>query len=158
MVHTHFISISILSCFCGILVISCESHEQKADHAFELVKEEKMMFPDSANIDQEIIEEPTKVAFVKKNETLDEWNIFRVEVEKKIRTNELAIKEIKNMSNADLKLLKKMTSIEQDNNDVIKKMDEYKEEEKVRWENFKTTINHNTQEISIELKDIKLNN
>ena len=51
-----------------------------------------------------------------------------------------------------------MVSLEKDNNDLRKNMDQYKEEVKVMWENFKTKMNHDVNEIHIELKDIKLNN
>jgi len=152
-----FFSSTIISCFSAIILISCESHEQKADEVFEHVKEEKMMSKDSAIINKALLP-PDKTDPLKKNEYVDEWTKFKMETEKKIVANENLIKEIKTIPNASAKLLKQVTSLEQDNNALRKEMDVYKEEAKLMWENFKTQINHDVNEIGIELKDIKLSN
>ncbi|OFY84766.1 MAG: hypothetical protein A3F72_05775 [Bacteroidetes bacterium RIFCSPLOWO2_12_FULL_35_15] len=143
-----------------MILVSCESHEQNTDNAFEQVKEEKMISNenDSDSVIKEIIEEPKKLESAMKNENPDEWTKFKIETEKKIRANENKIKEIKGIPNADSKLLRTIISLEKDNNDLRKQMDEYYEEMKVKWENFKTKINHNINEIGIQLKDIKINN
>lgn len=155
---TNFITLIIAGLFSATILISCESHEQKADDAFELVKEEKMLSSD-INIDSPIvIQESIKTDLVKKNDSPDEWTLFKVETEKKIFSNESKIKEIKGIPNADTKLFRRVASLEKDNNDLRIKMDEYKGEEKARWENFKTMVNHDANEIGIELKDIKINN
>ena len=152
----------ILIIGCSLLtgVISCESHEQKADEAFEMVKEEKKLTKDTLLTIQDITVEEKKTDVVKEKEKehLSEWDKFKSETEKKILLNEDLIKEIKGKSNANAKLLKTMVSLEKDNNDLRKNMDQYKEEVKVMWENFKTKMNHDVNEIHIELKDIKLNN
>jgi len=147
-------------CFSVMILVSCESHEQNTDNAFEQVKEEKMISNenDSDSVIKEIIEEPKKLESAMKNENPDEWTKFKIETEKKIRANENKIKEIKGIPNADSKLLRTIISLEKDNNDLRKQMDEYYEEMKVKWENFKTKINHNINEIGIQLKDIKINN
>lgn len=150
----------ILIIGCSLLtgVVSCESHEQKADEAFEMVKEEKKLTKDTLLTIQDITVEEKKTDVVKEKEHLTEWDKFKSETEKKILLNEDLIKEIKGKSNANAKLLKTMVSLEKDNNDLRKNMDQYKEEAKVMWENFKTKMNHDVNEIHIELKDIKLNN
>ena len=152
----------ILIIGCSLLtgVVSCESHEQKADEAFEMVKEEKKLTKDTLLTIQDITVEEKKTDVVKEKEKehLTEWDKFKSGTEKKILLNEDLIKEIKGKSNANAKLLKTMVSLEKDNNDLRKNMDQYKEEVKVMWENFKTKINHDVNEIHIELKDIKLNN
>lgn len=152
----------ILIIGCSLLtgVVSCESHEQKADEAFEMVKEEKKLTKDTLLTIQDITVEEKKTDVVKEKEKehLTEWDKFKSETEKKILLNEDLIKEIKGKSNANAKLLKTMVSLEKDNNDLRKNMDQYKEEVKVMWENFKTKMNHDVNEIHIELKDIKLNN
>ena len=150
----------ILIIGCSLLtgVVSCESHEQKADEAFEMVKEEKKLTKDTLLTIQDITVEEKKTDVVKEKEHLTEWDKFKSETEKKILLNEDLIKEIKGKSNANAKLLKTMVSLEKDNNDLRKNMDQYKEEVKVMWENFKTKMNHDVNEIHIELKDIKLNN
>ncbi len=156
--NTNFISIIIAGFFSATMLISCESHEQKADEAFELVKEEKMLSND-VNIDTlVVIQESSKIDQVKKNESPDEWTLFKIETEKKIFLNENKIKGIKGIPNTDTKFFRKVASLEKDNNDLRRKMDEYKGEEKARWENFKTMLNHDVNEIAIELKDITINN
>lgn len=152
-----FLSSTIISCFSAIILFSCESHEQKADEVFEQVKVERMMSKDTAIINK-ALQPPEKTDPLKKNEYIDEWTKFKMETERKIVANENLIKEIKTIPNASAKLLKEVTSLEQENNDLRKEMDVYKEEAKVLWENFKTQINHDVNKIGIDLKDIKINN
>ena len=156
--NANFISKIVTACFSIMIFVSCKSHEQKADGAFEIVKQEKLLSKDSNVISKEIIEEPKKAEPVKKIETQDEWTKFKMETEKKILSNEKKIKEIKVIPNADAKLLRKITSLEKDNNDLRRQLDQYSEDVKVKWENFKATMNHDVNEIDIELKDIKINN
>lgn len=158
--NVNFISRIVAVCFSVMILVSCESHEQESDDAFEQVKEEKMISNEnnSDSVIKEIIEEPKILKSAMKNENLDEWTKFKIETEKKIHTNENKIKEIKGIPNTDSKLIRTLLSLEKDNNDLRKQMDEYQEEIKVKWENFKTKINHDVNEIGIELKDIKINN
>lgn len=154
----NFISITLTCCLLAMILVSCASHGQKGDDAFERVKEEKMLPKDSNAISKEIIEEPKKIEPVKKNEIQDEWTRFKIETEKKIISNENKIKAIKITPNTNAKLLRKVTSLEKDNNDLRRQMDEYKEEVKAKWESFKATMNHDINEIDIELKDMTVNN
>ena len=148
----------ITGCLLIMGLVSCESHEQKADEAFDMVKEEKKLTKDTPLTIQDITVEEKKPEVIKEKEHLSDWDKFKSETEKKIQLNESLIKEIKGKPNANSKLLKNMISLEKDNNDLRKNMDQYKEEVKVMWENFKTKMNHDVNEIEIELKDIKLNN
>jgi hypothetical protein len=95
---------------------------------------------------------------VKKIETQDEWTKFKNEVEKKIHLNENKIKEIKGLPNTNAALLRKVTNLEKDNNDLKLRMDEYKEEMKVKWEMFQAAMNHIINEIDIELNTLKTDN
>jgi hypothetical protein len=151
-------TIIISTCFLSMALFSCESHEQSADDAFENVKEEKTKLKDSVIVAKELIPETNKTEPVRKTESIDEWTKFKMDAEKKITANEITIKTIKGIPNANAKLLRQVTSLEKDNNDLRKQMDVYKEEVKVMWENFKTKINHDVNEISIELKDLTVNN
>jgi len=151
-------SIIISCCFSLIVFVSCESPEQKTDNAFELVKEEKMMAKDSFIVEKEINKVPTKVEVVIKNESVDEWKKFKFETEKKILVNENKIKEIKGIPDSNTKLYRQVTTLEKNNNDLRKQMDEFNEEMKVKWESFKVKINHDVNEIGIELQDLQVNN
>ena len=79
-------------------------------------------------------------------------------MEKKILSNENKINQIKSIPGANAKLLRNVAGLEKDNNDLKRMMDEYNEEIKVKWENFKTKMTHNVNEIDIELKDLAINN
>lgn len=155
--NANFYSIIISCCFFLMIFVSCESPEQKTDDAFELVKEEKMMAKDSFIAENEITKVVTKVEIVMKNQMVDEWKKFKLETEKKILKNESKIKEIKGTPDSNTKLYKKVATLEKDNNDLRRQMDEYNEEMKVKWETFKIKINHDVNEIGIELQDIHVN-
>lgn len=160
--NENFTSIIISCCFALMIFVSCESPDHKTDDAFEQVKEEKMMAKDSFNPQKEITKVETKVAtkveIITKNESVDEWKKFKFETEKRILMNENKIKEIKGIPDSNTKLYKKVTTLEKDNNDLRKQMDEYNEEMKMKWESFKVKINHEVNQIGIELQDIKVNN
>ncbi len=151
-------SLIITSYIVVTVLAACESHEQKADDAFENVKEQKLKMKDTVSIAKESTPDSVKTESLKKAEHPDEWTKFKTETENKIAANEIKIKKIKGIPNANAKLMKQVMSLEKDNNDLRKEMDEYKEEVKVMWENFKTKINHDVNEISIELKDLTINN
>lgn len=129
-----------------ILLISCVSHEQKAD-AFEHVKNGK----ENPTIITHDIDDKSKEVLP---ETYDAWTSFKTQAELKIRANETKIKNIKKSSNVDDKILSKVFDLEEDNNKLRKDIDTYKEEEKLNFETFKTKLNHDANEIDIELKDM----
>ena len=151
-------SLIITSYILVTVLTACESHEQKADDAFENVKEQKIKMGDTLSTLKESTPSSIKTEPSKKAEHQDEWTKFKTETENKIVANEIKIKKIKGIPNANAKLMKQVMSLEKDNNDLKKEMDEYREEVKVMWENFKTKINHDVNEISIELKDLTINN
>jgi len=151
-----FFSMILTGCLSAIIFTSCGSHVQKADDAFDAVKKERMMSNDSNFVSKEIIQESMKTTeLVKKNETPDEWTIFKIETEKKIRLNEKKVKEIEGLPGASASLLRKVTSLEKDNNALRIRMDEYNEEVKMKWEKFKASMNHNVNEIDIKLNAMK---
>lgn len=136
-------------CFCIVILASCESHEKKVDDAFEQVRDERNLLKDNTN--------PRKEVEVKKYSKPDEWVSFKTETEIKLLTNEKKIKEIKNNANVSSSANKKLVILDKDNNDLRRQMDEYQEEVKVKLENFKAKINHDLNEIAIDLKDMKTN-
>ena len=156
--NANFISIILAGCLSAMILISCGSHEQKPDDAFDRVKKERMISNDSNFVSKEIIQESMKTELVKKTENLDEWTKFKIEAEKKIHMNEKKIKEIRSLPNVNASLLRKVAILEKDNNDQRMRIDKYNEEVKVKWEMFKASMNHNVNEIGIELNAMKLNN
>lgn len=157
--NIHKFLIFATSCVIALILNSCESHEQKADDAFDAFKIKKAIIKDSVIIiNNNTNQEPPKTEIVIKKEIVDEWTKFKIDIENKIIANDKKIKEIKSIPNLSAKLLRKVKGLEKDNNDLRRQIDEYKEEVKVKWEQFKTDINHGTDEISIELKDLIINN
>lgn len=153
----HIVSKIIASCFCAILIASCESREQKADDAFDRVKQAKEESAGQGVLVTEISKQPTASVTIKKIEKPDEWTAFRGETEKKVAANDTLIKAIKSNPNSSSKMLKKLANLEKDNNDLRKQLDEYREEVKVKWETFKANMNEQANEIEVELKDIRIN-
>lgn len=156
--NTNIVSIVRMGCCCAMAFAACQSPEQKADAAFERVKAEKMLSNDSILVDKALAEEPKKTEVVKTTiEYIDKWAKFKLEIEKKIVANDNAIKAIKNSPNANAKLLKKATSLEENNNDLRRQLDVYNQEETLRWETFKAMMDHDVNEIGIALKNLTIN-
>lgn len=153
---TNFIAIIITGYLSVMILSSCGSHSKKTDDAFDSVKKEKMLTEDSILIRDALKQEPTNAVVVKKNEIQDEWTKYKIETERKIYTNENIIREIRALPKVNANMLRKVASLEKENNDLRIKMDEYNEEVKERWENFKTGMNHDVNEIGIKLKAIKI--
>ncbi len=147
----------IIGCFLTLIITACESREQKTDDAFDRVKKEKMSFNDSNSVDRAMLQEQNKVEIFKATKKLDEWVVFKIEMEKKLLTNENKIEKIKGIPNTGNKLSRKITSLETANRDLRIQMDEYKKETKAKWESFRAKINQDVDKIDIELKDIILN-
>ncbi len=88
----------------------------------------------------------------------DEWTLFRTETEKKIRINESKIKAIKSAPGTSAKMLDELSGKEKDYNDLRRKLDEYSLEMKETLGKFKVKMNHEVNEISIDLNDLTVNN
>lgn len=141
-------SIIIKSFLSFIILCSCESHEQKADDAFETFKEDKMTSKDTIIIEKIIspVESQTY-----RTEKLSEFEKFKKEIEKKVMANENKIKIIKLTPNPNSKLFKRVLSLENDNKNLKNQFDLYQEELKKNFEIFKNKLNLDVNEIDSEL-------
>jgi pheromone shutdown protein TraB len=148
----------MIACLSVVAVGSCKSHEQKNDDAFEQVKEEKKVVNDSDIVNNAMILEKDKTKPQTQKVVPNEREQYMIEMKKKIQLNENQINAIKTLPNANAALIKKVISLEKNNNDLIITMDEYSKDEKLKWELFKATMNQHVDEIGIELKAIKINN
>jgi len=154
-VNQNIISLFITGSLIMTLITSCAQRVQKPDDAFDLVKKERMMSNDSNFVSKEVIQASMKTEPVKKIETQDEWTVFRLETEKKIRLNETQIKKIKELPDISANSRKKLSKLEKDNNNLKSMLDEYNDEVKAKWEMFKVSMNHSANEIGIELNALK---
>ena len=137
---TSFLSLTILC--------SCQSHEQKANDAFEDFKEDKMNITDTIIIEKLISAPENQIT---KTEKISEFEKFKKEIEKKIISNENKIKIIKLTPNPNSKLFKRVLSLENDNKNLKIQFDLYQEELKKNFETFKNKINLDANEINSEL-------
>ena len=138
--------------FIGFLIVwinACQSHEQKADDAFEQVKEKKETYSES---EESVLKEKPSNPF-KKSEAEDQWCKFKMETEKKINMNEEMVKAIKSNRDSDTKLFKKVSSISNENSDLSNQLQAYEEEEKLRLKSFKTKIETELNQIKNTLND-----
>lgn len=152
----NFISISINVCLL-IILVSCESQEQKPNEAFDQFKVEKMMSKDCVLTHVDTFQ-PLKTSLpLKTNESLDEWSRFKSEIENKISLNENKIKKLKQTPDADIKLFKKIVRFEKENDELKIQLNEYEKEVKENLEKFKEKVDLKLSDITIQLKDISVN-
>ena len=154
----NFSYIIITGCLLTTILTSCGSHAPKQDDAFDQVKKVRMLSNDSNFTSKEVLKESMKIEPAKKIEKPDEWTVFKNGIEKKMHQNEKKISEIKSLPGVNTELNKKLQSLEKENDNLKKQMDQYVEEVKVKWETFKASMNHNVNEIDIELNAMKTSN
>ncbi|MDO8999645.1 MAG: hypothetical protein Q7W45_07770 [Bacteroidota bacterium] len=148
----------ITGSFIILLIFSCESHEKKADDAFDQFKEEKKILHDSEILTNEIIPAEKKEITVKKVDKTDDWTKLKNEIDKRTQTIENSISRIKSDGATDSKTLKKLTYLEDENNKLKKQLDEYIISMKLKLEQFKTKIIQDTQDLEAELKVVVISN
>jgi predicted RNase H-like nuclease (RuvC/YqgF family) len=93
----------------------------------------------------------------------DEWQTFKSESEQKIRDNEnsiAAFKEKMKKSGAKIKAKynKEIVKLEKANRGLKKKLEEYKNDGKVAWADFKTGFNNDMDKIGKAVKDLTSDN
>lgn len=140
--------------FSFMVFVSCESHEQKADEESDSTSGKSILANDTSK--KQIIQVQKKTEPSVKNESLTDWEKFKIETEKKIVVNENKIKEIKSVPNENVQYFRKVANLEKDNNDLRKQMDDYRTEEKARWEKFKSQMNQDVSDIGKELGEMKV--
>lgn len=157
MINIRFVAIVIVGCVSFLIFATCESHEQRADEAFEQVKAEKKSNKEIVFIENKPGEGEINDAS-KKYDNQDDWTLFKADVERKIQANAVKIKEIKGTPNVTSSMYKKAATLEKENNNLKIQMDEYKADEKLNWDKFKIKINYEGTDIGIKLKAIALDN
>lgn len=163
---TIFIRIARLTFIgCIILFSSCESHEQKVDDAFDKVKELKSepgyIQPVASKSAPEKTAKKSIVIKVVKEQTPDEWTVFEAETDLKLKESESRIKALKARRDFPVNKYKfdnQIMHLELDNNKLRKRMNDYHEEVKIKWEKFKVGMNHDIDELDIELRGVKIDN
>jgi len=116
--------------------------------------------PARKNVEAQTEEEADKNDFPKaKEEYLTDIDSYRKNMDDKITANKRSIadlkariKDQKREAAADYKT--KINDLEQKNNDMKKRIDEYTIEGKEKWEKFKTEFDRDMDELGKSLKDL----
>jgi len=137
----------------GVLFTSCQSSGEKVDDAQTKVDAAKQELKDAK---QDADAQTIKAA------NSEEWQLFRAESEKAIRTNEAMIAELKVQKtgaskNLDAVYTKDIATLEEKNKALQNKIDSY-DKNRSDWEAFKREFNHDMEELGRALKDLTVNN
>lgn len=127
----------------GTLLISCSSPSEKLADAKNEVKEANANF-DKAN-----------------EENIKDMENYKREAAEKIEANERSITEFKarishEKAEAKVDYEKKIDALEQRNDDMKKKMDDYKADGQEKWQTFKTEFSHGMDELGKSFKDLTI--
>jgi chromosome segregation ATPase len=88
---------------------------------------------------------------------------YKKETSEKIMANDKAIADFKarietEKKDAKANYLKQVADLEQKNSDMKKKMDDYKADNKEKWEIFKQEFNHDMDELGAAFKGLTIKN
>jgi hypothetical protein len=136
-----------------IAINACQSHEQKANDAFENVKEGKISA--SNNIVETNPIEPVANQSIKKTISLNEWEQYKIEIEARLIDNEINIRKLKSQDGVEAKHFKKINAIEKENTLMRLKMNEFNSETNNRLEKFKSEMNAQIKAIAADIKEAK---
>lgn len=126
----------------GTLLTSCEkTTEQKLEGVKQKIGEVKQDLKD------------------RRSEYLADWQSFKRESEKTLEANEKRIDAFNDKMDkvgpkAKAKYSKEVAILEQNNRDLKKKLDDYKDEGQDKWVEFKTNFKHDMDSIGKTMKDL----
>ena len=137
----------------GTILTGCQSSAQKEASARDNLQEAKQ---DLKNVQEDANAEAQKLA------NAEEWKTFKSDAEITIRNNEIRIADLKVKLNKpgtvlDPMYVKKIETLEQQNNDLKKRIEDY-EKDQSDWETFKREFNHDMDELGRALKDLTVDN
>jgi len=139
----------------SITFVSCESHEQKADEAFNDFRDKK-----TKTIDSVIVYRDTSKTVItkpdKKLEKIEECVKFKNDLEEKVKLNDITIKKIKAYQDLNPKSFRKIANLEFVNSQLLKQISDYQEEAKKNWLLFEEKLTKEAKDLDIELKKYKL--
>lgn len=129
----------------GISLTSCNTPAEKVEDAKDKVSEA------NKDLDQA------------KEDYLTEIESYKKTTAERIEANNVTIADFKariehEKKDAKAEYENKIAELEQKNITMKRKMDDYKDEGKEKWEAFKTEFNHDMDELGQAFKDLTLNN
>jgi predicted nucleic acid-binding Zn-ribbon protein len=126
---------AVIGCIAGIILAGCEkTSEEKVEGAKQELKDAKADY-------------------------LAEWQTFKAESEEQIKANEDRIdafqeKMEKAGTKTKAKYSKAVAELKQNNRDLKRKLEEYKDEGEGKWHEFKTNFSHDMDAIGKTMKDL----
>jgi hypothetical protein len=143
----------------SLFIFSCQSTEEKTDHAFEDAKLSKEFTDDSLDMETEAELVPLLATKPMKVVVVDSWINYSKEIEKEIKANESRIAELRTSSSSNVKTFKRIASLESINLNLNKRMIDYDMEAKADLERFKSklkadmlVLNADINQLSISIK------
>ena len=109
----------VQSIVCGIVFVSCQSHEQKADEAFKNYKAEDVLVIDSSGIFKDSINVLLKIVKTNKVVKIEPVSNFKNDLQEKVKANNVLIKHLKAQYPSSSKVFRKILKLEITNNEFI---------------------------------------
>lgn len=133
--------------FAGILFTSCNSPSQKIENAEDRVQ----------NSQEAVIDAKIDLTMARQD-SISEFQQFKTNYQNQIRTNEKTIAALKtNIADASqenkVAFEKKLTILEERNNELKVKLGEYKEGDKAQWESFKSEFKSDMDDLGKAFTD-----
>lgn len=138
----HLITQSIVF---GILLVSCESHEQKADEAFKNYHAENILEIDSTSIFKDSINTLLKLVKTKKVIKVESTDKFKNDLEQKVKANNLAIVHLKEQYQSSSKGFRKIIRLEKINNQFV-----------IQLKDFEENMNKELNDVSLSIKECEV--
>lgn len=148
----------VMQLIIAIHIVSCTSHEQKNDAAFDRVKEKKQITNDSTIVNNAMTKQIVKTKSIAVSVKSDDRTDFKNETSKLILNNEEKIKEIRTIPDPSGAMYRKVSGLEKENDNLSILLDQYNKEEELKWVIFKTSMYQQVNDIKVELKTIKIKN
>jgi chromosome segregation ATPase len=137
----------------GVFITSCQTPSEKVADAKANVVAAKEDLKDMQK-------EASTAAMEEANN--EEWQLFKMESEAKIRENEVSITQLKakmktSGKNLDSMFEKNIEALEEKNKSLNAKIESY-DKNRSDWEAFKREFNHDMEEFGNAFKDLTVNN
>lgn len=143
---------AIKICIVGTVLTGCQntSKEEAAQDNVENARE---------NLD----DAKGELTDARKAATQEEWEAFKASTNATINENEMKIADMKARmkktgSSIDAQYDKKIEALEQKNDDIKIKLENYKNDSKSDWESFKEEYNRDMNELGQAFKNLTVNN
>lgn len=168
MKNTPYKYIKLIGLHLSMCLIACESKEQAPTDEFELVKQHKEAALEKAqtqakpaanssiNTPSGIIPQAANIP-AKTHPHVDACDAFLREMEQNISVNEKIIQRLKNGPEQKTKLQKKINQLERENTGLKRGIYEYKEDVRMRRENYRLSTSHSLGQINNELTELENN-